>query len=151
MTSSCGLRLRNRRISAISSGVCSFGWWCGLLDCVASDWMVPSQRLSQKYIYERALLYFLLARLTPYFLEYFIKDWRNFISCVILVMRGRLLFFWILLWWLYSIRFLPISLFFFLNFCPISIVALQKKILPASHGLLKNPDWYVIIMFMSIF
>lgn len=26
-----------------------------------------------------------------------------------------------------------------------------KKILPASHGLLKNPDGYVIIMLMSIF
>jgi hypothetical protein len=27
----------------------------------------------------------------------------------------------------------------------------SEKILPASHGLLKNPDGYVIIMFMSIF
>ena len=27
----------------------------------------------------------------------------------------------------------------------------KKKILPASHGLLKNPDGYVIIMLMSIF
>lgn len=27
----------------------------------------------------------------------------------------------------------------------------SEKILPASHGLLKNPDGYVIIMLMSIF
>ena len=40
----------------------------------ARDSTVPSQRAFQKYMYERLLLYFLAARFTPYFSEYFIRD-----------------------------------------------------------------------------
>ena len=39
-------------------------------------------------MYDRLLLYFRLARLTPYFSAYFIRDCRYLISCVILAMKG---------------------------------------------------------------
>ena len=42
-------------------------------------------------MYERALFYFLLARLMPYLSVYFIRDCRYFMSCVILAMKDEAL------------------------------------------------------------
>ena len=84
----CRLRLRVSLMSFSSSEVCSFGWWCGRFEWSAKDSIVPTQRAFQKYIYERLLLYLRDACFSPYFSQYFIRDWRNRISCYCLTRGG---------------------------------------------------------------
>ena len=66
--------------------MCWLGWLWGRPDWQAKEASVPSHRALQKQIYDRLLLYFRLARLTPYFYAYFIRDCRYAMSCVILLL-----------------------------------------------------------------
>ena len=52
---------------------------------LAKDATLPSQRAFQKQMYDRLLLYFRLARLTPYFAAYCIRSCRYRMTCVILL------------------------------------------------------------------
>ena len=70
-----GFLRRRSRISFSSASVCWLGWLRG-----------RSHRAFQKQMYDRLLLYFRLARLTPYFSAYFIRDRRYAMSCVILLL-----------------------------------------------------------------
>ena len=83
---SLGFLRRRSRISFSSASVCWLGWLWGRLDWQAKEASVPSHRAFQKQMYDRLLLYFRLARLTPYFSAYFIGDCRYAMSCVILLL-----------------------------------------------------------------
>ena len=76
-------------------------------------------------MYDRLLLYFRLARLTPYFSAYFIKDCRYAMSCVILLlMRDMVSFQRVVVWQLNFNSWDPISHTFLFN-CPRCIVVLH--------------------------
>ena len=66
--------------------VVRFGWWCGLRDFSRRASSVPSYLFSYRQMYCRFVLYLIAAFVTPYFCEYFKRDWRNLISCVTLFM-----------------------------------------------------------------
>ena len=84
-----------RIMSFHSVSVCWFGWWCRRLDWQTREATLPFQRAFQKQIYERALLYFRLARLTPYLAAYCIRDCRKRMSCVMLLRMRDRAHFWV--------------------------------------------------------